>query len=207
MPCENVLIHCAAIARDVILTVAAAVGAFVALAGLRTWRHQLRGTAEYELARSMLRAVFSLRDSVRFLRSRVMRAHEFPSEGPSQQAGDVTQGQIAPDMEFAYQNRWIRVSEAMAQVDTQLFEAEVLWGDPFPTHAARIRRLIEDLRLNITEHLAFMRDPDLARRVGAEQINAVRTIAISQPENDGFARDFEDVLDQIQRVCRQHLRR
>ena len=153
------------------------------------------------------RAVFSLRDAVRFFRSRVMLAHEFPADGTSQQAGEVTQEQIAPDMGYAYQNRWNRVAEAMAQVDTQLFEAEVLWGDPFPTHAIRIRGLIDDLRFNVTEHLAFTQDSDLARRVGPEQINAVHRIIFAQPENDTFSGDFEDVLDQIRSVCRQHLRR
>ena len=47
----------APVLRDLILTAVAMVGAWAAVEGLRTWREQLRGTADYELARSLLRSL------------------------------------------------------------------------------------------------------------------------------------------------------
>jgi hypothetical protein len=43
--------------KEIVVTVAAAIGAFVAVRGLTTWKAQLSGKAEYEVAVKFLRAV------------------------------------------------------------------------------------------------------------------------------------------------------
>ena len=45
-------------AKEIILTIAAIIGVVVAFVGLRTWRKQLKGNTEYELARRFLHSVY-----------------------------------------------------------------------------------------------------------------------------------------------------
>ncbi|OQY20711.1 MAG: hypothetical protein B6I35_10155, partial [Anaerolineaceae bacterium 4572_32.2] len=57
------------LAKDVVTILAALVAATVAIMGLRTWRKQLRGKTEYELARRLLRSVYRVRDAIRIVRN------------------------------------------------------------------------------------------------------------------------------------------
>lgn len=52
-----------ALAKDIVLMLAAVVGAYVALRGLSTWNRQLKGGAEYELTRRLLKCTYRLRDA------------------------------------------------------------------------------------------------------------------------------------------------
>jgi hypothetical protein len=47
------LIQYASIAKDTVITLAAAVGAYVALRGLSTWNRQLKGGVEYDLTKAV----------------------------------------------------------------------------------------------------------------------------------------------------------
>jgi len=53
-----------AMASDIVVGIAAGVGAYVAWRGLGTWRQQLRGSSEYELSRRILRCTYQLRDAI-----------------------------------------------------------------------------------------------------------------------------------------------
>ena len=50
------------------LAISAVAGVIIAGIGLRTWRHELRGRVEYDLARDVLRGVFELRDEIQRIR-------------------------------------------------------------------------------------------------------------------------------------------
>jgi hypothetical protein len=52
------------IIKDAVLTGAAIVAGYVGLRGLGTWRRQLKGNTEYELAKSLLKAVYELREAI-----------------------------------------------------------------------------------------------------------------------------------------------
>ena len=62
--------------RSVLVASAAITGVVVALVGLRTWRHQLKGKTEYELARRLLRAAYTVRGEFQRVRSPLMLGGE-----------------------------------------------------------------------------------------------------------------------------------
>jgi hypothetical protein len=118
------------IAKDAIVAVAASVGAGVAVRGLTTWNRQLTGSAQYELARRLLKSTYGMREAIRRLRNPIYRldeipsvqaAAEIPAEGSSNTHFDNRQLQ-------AYQLRLEKVVEARNDVQTNLLEAEALWG-------------------------------------------------------------------------------
>lgn len=50
--------------RDVIVTFSALIGAVVAVVGLSTWKKQIQGKEEYELARRLVRNAYKLRNAL-----------------------------------------------------------------------------------------------------------------------------------------------
>lgn len=52
------------VAKDIILAFAAIVASYVGIKGLGTWRRQLKGNAEYELAKNILTAIYELREAI-----------------------------------------------------------------------------------------------------------------------------------------------
>lgn len=55
--------------KDIVTILVALVGGGVAIYGLISWKRQLKGKTEYELARRVLRAVYRLRDAIRGIRN------------------------------------------------------------------------------------------------------------------------------------------
>jgi len=83
---------------DAVTTVATPFAIWAALLGLRTWRHQLKGNAEYELARRYLRGVYRVRDAIRLIRAPLMwlnepQAEEKPSSTPEEHEKKFREGQ------------------------------------------------------------------------------------------------------------------
>ena len=61
--------------KDVLLGLAAATTAVVAVIGLKNWSRELKGKAEFEIARNMIRATYKLRNELQICRSPFYSAH------------------------------------------------------------------------------------------------------------------------------------
>jgi hypothetical protein len=60
---------CSTIFMNVLVGVATVVGAIIAGQGLKTWRHELRGHADFDLARRVMLCVYQFRNEFRSARS------------------------------------------------------------------------------------------------------------------------------------------
>ncbi|HWU83980.1 MAG TPA: hypothetical protein VN028_01455, partial [Rhodocyclaceae bacterium] len=117
-----------AVIKDVVLTVGALVGIYVAIHGLKTWSRQLKGGVEYNLARQLLRNTYRLRESFKVVRNPAISADEQaePTEEKREQMSLEQQRYFG--LSRAYQSRWDKVVEVRADLQVDLLEAEVLWG-------------------------------------------------------------------------------
>ena len=66
------------IITDVVTAGAVLTAAIVAVRGLSSWQHQLRGKSEYELSRRILVSVFKYRDALKGVRHPAMWPNEMP---------------------------------------------------------------------------------------------------------------------------------
>jgi hypothetical protein len=112
--------------KDVLVGAAAVTTAGVAIYGLNRWRSELRGRAEFQTARELMRATYQVRDQIRSVRAPFIAAQEFP-EGYSSLGGHSTVG-LADAWVHVYRNRWKPLQRALIEMETQQLEAEVLWG-------------------------------------------------------------------------------
>jgi len=153
-----VLQTCLAVARDLIVTGAAAVGAYVAIRGLDAWRSQLRGQSEYALAKRVLTLLQKYRDALRAARHPWME-YTLPDDDESQ---DLNREQRQyRGLQKAYEERWDRIAAARAELYPELLEARVLWGDTIDEALRPLFGLELDLLFAIRDHLKVS-NPDVS---------------------------------------------
>ena len=148
---------------------------YVGLAGLRTWRRQLKGNVEYEHARKVLKAVYLVRDEIRGVRNPFMSAGEhiyaLEKAGISTKDINLTFDNELRDRAFrlAYQNRLEKLEKAMSTLNLESFEAEVLWGKSFVDSISPLRICVNELFGAVESHFRYEskppRDVSLAQKV------------------------------------------
>lgn len=139
--------------KDIVLALAAVVTATVAVKGLGTWNRQLRGTADFDVARGLARATYKVRDKLQACRSPLLSAHEFPP-GYHDSEGNRLPEQDAKGYAFVYFNRWSPVWEAMQEFDVSVLEAEALWGEPIRDATDSLRKVVREVNVAIDAFLA-----------------------------------------------------
>jgi len=201
-----------AIGKDVALGVAAVVGATVALRGLDTWRRQLRGSVEYELARRLLRCTYRWRETIKSVRRPMVWAYEMPAP-PNEDREAMSEEDVQHyGYATAYQNRWEKVVEARDELQTELLEAEVLWGKEINTRYNACFALEKELWVYLLTHLES-RNPrarpgmqEAKERVLANQRDVLRELS-SVGDEDAFSRDVSAAIARIEDFLKPRLRK
>src|SRR5260221_5644218 len=92
--------------KDLMVLIAAVIGSYVALMGLSTWKRQLKGHTDHELARRILVSLYKYRDAINGVRHPMMTNNEF-SDPPESERQTMNSAQIRfYGLSRAYQNRW-----------------------------------------------------------------------------------------------------
>lgn len=196
--------------RDLVTIASLGVAAVVAINGLQTWRRQLKGTADYELAKRLLKATYRLRDALQSVRT------PFMSSGEVAQAMKEAQLDIKPSDEgyhaasntAVYQMRWKPVVEAYQALELEAIETEALWGPEARTATTTIRKSIASLNIALGTVLEEWQ----SRGVGlldeeTRLANRRIVFSMSQPEQDPFTKDLNSAVDTIEDLARPYLTR
>ena len=123
---------------EVLTLIAVVAGVVIGYLGLRTWQRQLKGTADFDLAKRLLHQTILLRDNMI-----VLRAPEviWPIEVDVAQVPTIgfTQEEI---QDFIYtkklQKKKIEADEARTKLSLTTKEAEALWGRDFYHHFEKL---------------------------------------------------------------------
>lgn len=194
--------------KDIVLALAAIVTATVAVKGLTTWNRQLRGTAGFEVARALARSAYKVRDTLQDCRSPVLSDHEFP---PGHHEAGVKRSpeHEAKGYAFVYTNRWSAVWQAMQEFDTNVLEAEALWGQSIRIATDPLRKVVREVNVAIDAFIAnaasggadFLSDKDFGKAMRST-VSAVRTDAKNEV-NSKLTASVQTIDDQL----RPHLQR
>lgn len=196
-----------ALLQPLILTVTAVVGAAVALVGLQTWRKQLEGRTEYELARRFLRAALEARDAIENVRRPMMLGGEI--QAAAEEAG-IELDALGPipreAIVEARERRWRGVRDALSALRVEELEAEVLWGMEAARCTDRLREAIKRVwmaEMEYNERTAH----EMPVEEDRERLPQLRRIMYgSGLEDDDTARAIEAGLESIEAVIRPKLK-
>jgi hypothetical protein len=195
------------IVKDIVLTVAALIGMIVAVFGLNTWNRQLKGGAEYELTRRLLKCTYRLREAIKGVRN--------PTILPSEQV--ITDGEKHERIErqkylglaFAYQARWEKVVAARDELQTELLEGEVLWGDQIYEKFDLLFKLQNELLADVNSYLALA-NPDINEDAkdawyGIRRNRREVLYEMMSPFPDPYSDDISNVVAEIESYLKPHL--
>ena len=194
-----------AIVKDIVLTLAAIVAGYVGIRGLGTWRRQLRGNAEYQLAKSMLTSVYELREAMSGIRNPFMQ-YSKELDLPEDKLKELSQREGTwHALAQAYQRRWESVPRAMAKLDANLLEAEVVWGPGIREKASPLNRLTGELLFALQDHLEAQNPDGRYESPGPELIKNRHETLYDVGEKDGFKERLQEVIRQIENELRPHI--
>jgi hypothetical protein len=170
-------------------TFAAIIGVWIAWRGLKSWRDQLTGRTEYELARRLLRAVYRVRDGIRSVRNHGIVPAEVAVA--SAEAGiehdnsriDFSNEQICA----VYNRRWQHLASVLSDLDVEALEAEVLWEQKAVERLRPLRQCVSKLRTNLYLYLRGLQNPtQRATAQRSEQIDKIIYEFSEDPNEDEF---------------------
>ncbi|MBN1395282.1 MAG: hypothetical protein JW959_09680, partial [Pirellulales bacterium] len=165
--------HVITAVTNIMLAVAAIGGAVIAALGLKTWRHELHGRANFELARRVLRGVYEVRNQPRQMR------HVFSSE--------------------MLDTQYERLNEKATDLDVALLEAEVLWGNTLQGHKESLKDCLVKYRLAFRRHIRSQKEEHKLKGRQCNEMEAILYGADDDTDNymravDKAVRGFEDTL-------------
>jgi len=133
--------------KDSIITIAAATTAIVAYKGLAKWQKELKGKANFDTARLLIRATYKLRDEMKVCRSPFILLSEFPKDyNPLNKGTAEDKGNTYAHV---YGKRWEHVAEAIQEFDVHTLEAEALWGTQIREKTNELRQCTRNLHASI----------------------------------------------------------
>lgn len=191
--------------KDLCVISGAAVAAFVGLRGLQTWRRQLRGNSDHELARRMLRLVYQVRDRIAGVRNPFVAPAETAKamKDAGVPAEEWKQKQLGNEsMQFVYQARWALLAAAMSDLHVEYVEAEVLWKDELKDERQQLHECVTKLYMALTRYLR--------RREGTgdepEKWGKFENIIFSDLcEDDAFGKDVKKAVTDLEAAIRPYL--
>ena len=114
-------------ASDQIVAISTAIMAIFAFLGLKAWREQIRGAADYEKAKQILRAVYKVREMFKYVRSAGVYEYEYPPEMKD------SSGHLKSEFDYegnlhVYTERLKKFDPAFSELEELAIDAQVHWG-------------------------------------------------------------------------------
>ena len=195
--------------RDIILAIAGVIGACVAILGLNTWKRQLYGQSEYDLARRILKSLYLFREAMNNARANLMEYSAIP-DLPKDQLEQLSKEEKeywAIRQEFT--KRWEPIGKARAELDTNILESEVFWGNEIKEKIAKLSLLYAKWFVAVREHLERTnpRDPDETYSVAERKANNAIIYGGSGRTNDAFLDEMLTAIEDIEIVLKPYMKK
>jgi len=163
---------------NIVTATAAVAGVVIALFGLRGWRDELHGRADFELARRVMRSVYEVRNRIRQMRTVVSTE--------------------------SFETRYERFNSKAGELDSELFEAEVLWGDTLHGPKESLKERVSTFRLALSDRYDEKNGFELTE-TRHQELNAI--CDGYGRKNDRFDEETERTVSEFEEALRPYLKR
>ena len=194
--------------RDVAAGVAALVGAYVGLAGLHTWRRVLKGNADFETARSLMKSLYHLRDQIDRCRNPLIAPSEFSIDYAIKMSrGEASHKDAAEALQCMYDERLSHVYDAYVEFEVAALEAEALWGRDIKVKSEAVGQLVRSLRAAIDAMIADKHADGEHFRNDTKHGDQVRMKVRSSDSKNPFTMHINKSVADLENAIRPHLMR
>lgn len=177
---------------DIITAAAAVGGLIIAAIGLSTWKKQIRGVSEYELAKRLMLEVYQLRDALRSTRNPFLSI----AEGDKDDTEDTWQI-------TAYKKRWAVVSEVLTRFNVTSLEAEVVWDDAIKKQSKEMDSVIRELYNAVEMYIRQKNDEALAE----DFYRMYDDIIYDKGDNDKYNTTLNKAVKGYETILKPHLKK
>jgi len=193
------------IGKDIVVALAALIGGFVGIRGLATWQRQLSGNTEYRLAKDILTCIYDIRDTIDTIRNPLVRYSREPDLPKEKLESLSTREREGHALVQAYERRWRPLQTIVARLETNLLEAEVVWGKATVDKVRKLSGLITELHQAIHFYLQAQnpvgRDETVAEPFDAKQ----RSILFGGPTTDEFKDQISQAVKDVEKQLKPHI--
>jgi hypothetical protein len=195
------------IGKDIAVALAAITGGFVGIRGLATWQRQWSGNSEYRLAKDILACVYDIRDTIDTIRNPLVSYPHEPDLPKEKLETLATRQREWQALAQAYERRWRSLQASVARLETNLIEAEVVWGNRTVDKVCILSSLISDLHcaihLFVQARNPLERDETVAELFDGKQ----RLILYGGRKQDEFKDQVNQVARDIEKQLKPHIER
>ena len=188
------------LAKDIVSIVGPIGALTLGIIGLSTWRRQLRGTAEYEVAKKALRLTYEVQDAIRAVRSPMMY---FRQE-------EVEAGRALQEEQRIYQERLNRLEGRWSELRTVILESKFIWGPEAESIFKALRERIATLHSEIWLHFwlkGAYAGPGATVDRSPERVAANDKAVYSVSDDDDFSRQVKTAVDNVEKFFEKRVRR
>ena len=200
-----------AVGKDLATGLAAIVAATVAVLGLRSWRKQLRGKAEYELAHRLLIAAYKVREEMRYVRTPSIMGWEVEAaKNELRDAGDQPlDNESKSDYASVYDYRWRKLGVVVSELDAAVLEAEVLWGDKATKAVEPIKQCISELWIRLLQQSRIVSGKLNERVVSQETRENIERVVFRMSDDrsqDSFTDEIFKGIEALEQLVKEYLK-
>jgi hypothetical protein len=190
--------------KDILTGLAALTAAVLGIVGLQTWKKQLRGKTEYELAQRFLRATYKVRDAIAIIRDvtsfvdmrRLANAALF-DEQPDKPTTNKE------EVATAYYQKWQTIQSIVVDLDAVALEGEAIWGEVVAKNMKPLRRCLSILDRHAKLYVSLAEHPAENARYQKLIESTERTIF----DWDGpFGEEISAAIKQIEDLLKPYLK-
>lgn len=189
--------------KDVVTIITLSIGAYVALQGLHTWRRQLKGSQNYNLAKSMLINLYKYRESLNQFRHPIIWGNEYPKFSPEESMKMSPEEKYYQEKTHAYEKRWSNINQIKPVLLENLIETQVLWGQDLQTHFQQLFKLEFQLRTAVINYLEIIKPYSEKGNIEKSDKDLIRD---TLSESDPFRVKINEVIDGIEKHIKPHLK-
>lgn len=181
---------------SIVTALATVAGVLLAIKGFSSWKDQLKGKTDYELARRYLRAIYKVRDAIKFVRNPFIPAEEMGAA--LKESGKEVNTGSHETSRAVYNLRWKKVNEAESDLKVELWEAEVSWGKNAIQAEKDFHTCIVKIFVALKMHLDFDNSGERSRED--------RDLIYDLGEEDKFNKEIEQAIKKVEDYLAPHLK-
>lgn len=198
--------------KEIVITLTAITGAIVAIWGLRTWKAQIKGKTEYDLARRLLKAIYEVRESIRIIRAPFISSGEI--EKAMQDAGyseqEIKQKNHSYESDQAvYQSRYKYLADSLSELRVELLEGEVHFGKEIHERMKPLNECVGKLRVNINRLIrSKKRENQGSYKLTSEESKEKDEVLYERsqnPDEDAFTKEVHLAVEELEEYIKPHL--
>ncbi len=194
---------------NVVTGITAIVVAIVAIKGLRAWRQELRGKAQYEAVRQVM--TLARRFRAEFKRSRgVMTWSSEYVDRPRGENETPEQARVL-DARYARLGRLQPAADVLVELEQAAWEAEVATGEDIIPLLSPFGEVVRELNIAILQHfemqLAQANRPPMSAPLpepGGDFVSQLELIY--QPGEDELTQRVDDALAELEKQLKKYIR-